>query len=87
MWASFGDLPVSSFWTGLRVLPLLFFASVHDELVIPQSAKPTIELMMARAFQCVLRGRADRGCVRTDWTTPDISKEPVVVALGDQYMV
>ena len=54
---------------------------VHDEVVIPQSAKPTIELMMARAFQSVLRGRADTGSVRMDWTTPEIAKEPVVVAL------
>jgi hypothetical protein len=56
---------------------------VHDEVVIPQSAKPTIELMMARAFQSVLRGRADTGSVRMDWTTPEIAKEPVVVALDD----
>jgi hypothetical protein len=54
-----------------------------DEVVIPQSAKPTIELMMARAFQRVLRGRADTGSVRMDWTTPEIAKEPVVVALDD----
>ena len=54
---------------------------VHDEVVIPQSAKPTIELMMARAFQSVLRGRADTGSVRMDWTTPEIAKAPVVVAL------
>ena len=56
---------------------------VHDEVVIPQSAKPTIELMMARAFQSVLRGRADTGSVRMDWTTPEIAKEPLAVALDD----
>ena len=50
---------------------------------VPKSAKPTIELMMARAFQSVLRGRADTGSVRMDWTTPEIAKEPVIVALDD----
>ena len=50
---------------------------------VPQSAKPTIELMMARAFQSVLRGRAETGSVRMDWTTLKIAKEPLVVALDD----
>jgi hypothetical protein len=62
---------------GIPVLP------VHDEVIIPVSAKPTIELMLARAFQHVLKGAGDIRSVRMDWSVKGRDKEAVVVVLQD----
>ena len=62
---------------GIPVLP------VHDEVIIPVSAKPTIELMLARAFQHVLKGAGDIRSVRMDWSVKGRDKEAVVVVLED----
>jgi hypothetical protein len=62
---------------GIPVLP------VHDEVIIPVSATPTIELMLARAFQLVLKGTGDIGTVRMDWTVKGVEKEALVVVLED----
>ena len=45
---------------GIPVLP------VHDGVIIPVSAKPTVELMLARSFQYVLKGTGDVRSVRMD---------------------
>ena len=47
---------------GIPVLP------VHDGVIIPVSAKPTVELMLARSFQYVLKGTGDVRSVRMDWS-------------------
>ena len=62
---------------GIPVLP------VHDEVIIPVSAKPTIELMLARSFQHVLKGTGDIRSVRMDWSVRGEVKEVVVVVLED----
>lgn len=62
---------------GIPVLP------VHDEVIIPVSAKPTIKLMLARAFQHVLKGAGDIRSVRMDWSIKGKEKEVVVVVLED----
>jgi hypothetical protein len=62
---------------GIPVLP------VHDEVIIPVSAKPTIELTLARSFQHVLKGTGDIRSVRMDWTVKGREKETVVVVLED----
>ena len=62
---------------GIPVLP------VHDEVIIPVSAKPTIELMLARSFQHVLEGTGDIKSVRMDWSVKGREKEAVVVVLED----
>ena len=62
---------------GIPVLP------VHDEVIIPVSAKPTIELMLARSFQHVLKGTGDIRSVRMDWSVKGREKEAVVVVLED----
>ena len=61
---------------GIPVLP------VHDEVIIPVSAKPTIELMLARSFQHVLKGTGDIKSVRMDWSVRGREKEVVVVELN-----
>ena len=47
---------------GIPVLP------VHDEVIIPVSAKRAIELMLARAAQHVLKSIGDIRTVREDGT-------------------
>ena len=47
---------------GIPVLP------VHDGVIIPVSAKPTVELRLARSFQYVLKGTGDDRSVRMDWS-------------------
>ena len=62
---------------GIPVLP------VHDGVIIPVSAKPTVELMLARSLQCVLKGTGDVRSVRMDWSVKGKEKEAVVVVLED----
>jgi len=54
---------------GIPVLP------VHDEVITLVSAKLTIKLMLARAFQHVLKGTGDIRSVRMDWSVKDVEKK------------
>ena len=57
--------------------------AVHDEVIISVSAKPTIELMLVRSFQHVLKGTGDIRSVRMNWSVNGGEKEALVVALED----
>ena len=63
---------------GIPVLP------VHDEVIIPVSAKRAIELMLARAAQHVLKSIGDIRTVREDGTVKGEENETMVVALAAQ---
>jgi hypothetical protein len=62
---------------GISVLP------VRDEVIIPVSAKRTMELILASAFQHVLKNTGDIRAVRMDWTVKGEEKEALVVVLED----
>lgn len=62
---------------GIPVLP------VHDGVIIPVSAEPTVELMLARSFQYVLNGTGDVRSVRMDWSVKGKEKDTEVVVLED----
>ena len=62
---------------GIPVLP------VHDGVIIPVSDKPTVELMLARSFQYVLKGTGDVRSVRMDWIVKGKEKDTKVVVLED----
>jgi hypothetical protein len=62
---------------GISVLP------VRDEVIIPVSAKRTMELILASAFQHVLKNTGDIRVVRMDWTVKGEEKEALVVVLED----
>ena len=56
--------------------------TVHKKIIIAAPAKATIELMLARAFQHVLKGTGDIRSVRMDWSVKGKEKEAVVVELN-----
>lgn len=60
----------------IQVLP------VHDEVIIPVSAKPTVELMLARAFQQALKGTGNIRSVRMDWPAKSVEKEVLMLDGG-----
>jgi hypothetical protein len=62
---------------GIPVLP------VHDGVIIRVSAKPTVELMLARSFQYVLKGTGDVSSMRMDWRIKGKKRDTAVVVLED----